>query len=459
MKPGNRATQENDARTSILNVIAADVTIKNNGSETEYWRQKSSKSPSAMMAKQAKSRLCIYPRNGIDTNSRPAYSILSEIQLEHFPNITIEVSDRHGEYISNLPKGLGSIFRYGLTFPKRYRPLVASIEKIGCTTLRLTQDGRLEIKGDTLVCSYERFSQSIEEIDRLYNRSSTILSRIKSAIADNLTNEATGKELVDPIRGRNPAIQKLTDAYVGNSDLDEHEEGDLIDLLVERRTALARQPTTKLGRLRNDLNLVTLETLIDRFRDALDDPNHSKQESFWETFFTENPFALQQLFGAPVIHIGNQLQVQSPRSDGGGARITDFILSNSITKEGLIVEIKTPSVSLLHEAKPYRGTGSSAIFRPSDQLSGAVAQLQSQKEALRTRLEGKIEEDDPLHSLNSASPRGALIAGRVNALSGASLKSFRRFRDGLHDVTILGFDEVVDRLEELLKLLGRGTIS
>lgn len=49
--------------------------------------------------------------------------------------------------------------------------------------------------------------------------------------------------------------------------------------------------------------------------------------------------------------------------------------------------------------------------------------------------------------------RGAIIVGKVSSLSAPQLESFVRYRSALSTVTILGYDEVLERLEGLLAML------
>jgi hypothetical protein len=46
-------------------------------------------------------------------------------------------------------------------------------------------------------------------------------------------------------------------------------------------------------------------------------------------------------------------------------------------------------------------------------------------------------------------PRGAVITGRISTLNPQQLESFLRYRAGLSTVTVLGYDEVLDRLKAL----------
>lgn len=71
------------------------------------------------------------------------------------------------------------------------------------------------------------------------------------------------------------------------------------------------------------------------------------------------------------------------------------------------------------------------------------------KQDLSWRLQRTEDLDiDPWHET-----RGAVIAGQVSNLSGAHLQSFLRYRADLATVTILGYDEVLERLKALHTML------
>jgi hypothetical protein len=46
-------------------------------------------------------------------------------------------------------------------------------------------------------------------------------------------------------------------------------------------------------------------------------------------------------------------------------------------------------------------------------------------------------------------PRGAVITGRISTLDPQQRESFLRYRAGLSTVTVLGYDEVLERLKAL----------
>lgn len=410
------------------------------------------------LARYTNGNLRIFPAKGSDFDSSEAHGQILEIRLEGHEKPFLYEHPEHGFLLDGLPDGLGSVFRYGMNLPRKYKCITNAIE-LGteCTVLSLTHDEKTSVEGKQFRLPYEKFNEFVQEIDRLHNRGHSVVYRIKNVTARNLVSSATSDPHIEPGRGRLPIIQKMTDAILGNNTLEDSEVEDVINLLTDQVASVARRRTESVGQLREDLNLVTLEVLIERFSKSLNDKKRSRDESFWQSFFTDNQFALQQLFGFPVVKVSDkQLQVKPPRSDGSGAREVDFLLLNTLTKEGLIVEIKTPSATLMKD-RSYRGTGSSDVFPPHQDLVKAVAQLQSQMESLQEQVTKKLADDDPLSRVHHASPRGALIVGQVSTLDAVSLESFRRYRDGLHNVTVLGFDEVAERLRALQQMLSNST--
>lgn len=430
------------------------VTMAVNGDEVVFTRHGPRDGDGVDMARHGRGWIRIFPREGSDVGSEAAYQQLREIRVESMTPPTLEENSRGDLYLDGLPDGLGTYFQYGLTFPRRYRCLVSAIEEnTSCTILQISRAGPMVAVGNTLTVPLGKFKAFLAEIDTHHERASTIVARLKGASAKNLVAEANGEAPQEPIRGRLEIIQKMTGSILGEEQLDDLEMNALLELMVSQAEAAVKSKPEAIGRLRNDLELVSLEVLIEKFEQAMTSDRAAKSEAFWQSFFSKNPLVLQQLFGFPVVNVAEgQLQVEPARSNKVGSRITDFLLVNTLTGEGLIVEIKTPSATLM-EAKAYRGSGSSAVLRPHRDLTGAVAQLQSQMDSLQERLAQKLKPDDPLVRLTLPASRGVLIVGCVAELKGASLDSFRRYREGLHAVSLLGFDEVLEHLKVLMALL------
>jgi hypothetical protein len=148
---------------------------------------------------------------------------------------------------------------------------------------------------------------------------------------------------------------------------------------------------------------------------------------------------------------GAQLQVRIPNIHGKGGRIADFVLVNTVTRNVIVVEIKTPATSVL--MSPYRGACGAEVFPPSKELSGAIAQLQAQMESAMTDFQKLVVQTPRAEEVETCVVRGAVIAGTAASLGPEQRKSFLRYRNGLHGVDVIAFDEVHDRLKGLHNML------
>lgn len=86
-------------------------------------------------------------------------------------------------------------------------------------------------------------------------------------------------------------------------------EGDqnvVISALNSHAASNAEAQPEKLAKLRGDIELVTLESLIKRYEQML---GEKLIEGRWRDFFNENPFILNMAFGCPVIKVRDQASV------------------------------------------------------------------------------------------------------------------------------------------------------
>lgn len=398
--------------------------------------------------------LRIFPINGVDHGPRPAYLRIREIQID----TTVwpwDPADPVGETqlgdlaLNGLPEGLGVIFGYGLNLPLHYRRLVKAVEETTeCTVIQLgAQSGT---SGDVLHLTVDQFLAFVSAVKRHRDRASMVASRLNDAEASNVVAEAIGAPTRKASPGRQPAIQMMTKIVAGETDLDEEGRAELLTLVsAESRAALTEHPQA-FGRLRADLDLVSLEVLIEQFEAALAG-TAARNETTWQTFFRQNVFALQQLFAAPVALVDEQVHVRIPSLRGTGAREPDFLLVNTVTRSVNLVEIKTPTTKML--SSKYRGQDGSQVFPPHRDLAGSVAQVQSQIQSALTDLPLILHRTADAPTLHLGVVRGAVIAGSIAGLSDVQRESFMRYRGGLSDVEVITFDEVLDRLKGLHQML------
>lgn len=171
-------------------------------------------------------------------------------------------------------------------------------------------------------------------------------------------------------------------------------------------------------------------------------------ESYWQRLFAEHNFILSQLFSAPAIVIEDQPYVGGKEVSNQGGSLADFLLQNSLVQSLSLVEIKKPAAALLAKTEYRQG-----VYAPSEELAGAIAQAQSQRDTLLKEYyvltKGKADAFpyDPL---------SIVIVGDTSELdTDKKRQSFELFRRGLKDIQIVTFDEVFGQAEKLLGLIRR----
>ena len=404
--------------------------------------------------------LHIYPRPGADVapSSTAADARPREIRIDTtvwpWPGSKPIGETERGEYrLEGIPEGLGVMFTYGLSLPKPYRGLARAMEsQAGCSVLQLGAAQSAGVDGDVLHVSLEAFERFVQAVDRQQRRSATVVTRLKEAEAHNLVAEAIGARTVTPSPGRAPIIRAITQVVSGATQFDVAGRDELLRLAASESATAARENAETLGRLRHDLEIVTLDELIKGYRAALDGPQ-AADEKRWQEFLEVNDFALQQLFAAPVVFAGREILVNLPDVHGAAYKTVDFLLWNPVAMTVHLIEIKTPKTPLM-AANPYRGRGAAEVYPPHAKLTGAVAQLQSQIEGARGGdLKILLAASSDMPNIDTRIVRGAVVAGRLDALTETQRISFLRYRDGLAGVDLVTYDEILTRLEGLQGLL------
>jgi hypothetical protein len=193
------------------------------------------------------------------------------------------------------------------------------------------------------------------------------------------------------------------------------------------------------------------EQALSEFETAL--RAHTDDEAYWQRFFELNLWLLQGIFASTVYFVGGDVYVggKGPIGrQGRGGVATDFLFSDDSTKSFAVVEIKTPTASIV--GARYRGrTGENdrnETFSMHGELTGGIVQTRNQIAVAIEDFEsvlGRALGPD----LNRIHPKGVLIIGKVDGLSQRQLESFNHFRYGLSDLTVVTFDELLKRSQLL----------
>jgi hypothetical protein len=173
---------------------------------------------------------------------------------------------------------------------------------------------------------------------------------------------------------------------------------------------------------------------------------NNSSELFWQNALSDRAFVLSQVFAYPVVKIGERMYVGGKRLDNKGGGLVDFIQKIKSTGSVILIEIKTPQTRLL--GGPYRDD----VYPLHNDVSGAIAQVlkyrQTFMKEFHTLIAGK-----PGWLLSE--PRCLVIAGNVaSELKNEHMQnSFEIHRERLQGVTLMGYDELFERLRCMVALL------
>jgi hypothetical protein len=438
------------------------VVVERNGTAlTMSWQDTSGRIERMLNYDSRESLIRIWPKMpysaGTTTGFQNQFRSIEEFQIdtsiwhEWDPDAELSESIRGEPELGGLPEGFGRIVSYGLGLPRTYRGFIRVLEdNTNCTIVRFGDATNEGADGDTFRVSLGRFATWKHAVDLNRDRGFRVVARINETETHNVFADVLGLAHENVSEGRHPIIKAITRSITEDTPLDEAEREALVSQMTTESLTAAKESPKAFGKLRQDIELVTLQVLIDQFRAGLNG-SIARSEDKWQEFFEKNIFALQQLFAAPVALYGSQLNLRLPNIHGRGGRIADFVLVNSVTRTVFVVEIKTPAASLV--GPHYRGADEAQVFPPHPELAGAVAQVQGQIESAGSDFRLLVQNTSGSDPIDTSVVRGAVIAGTASSLEPEQKRSFARYRNGLSNVELIAFDEVLQRLEGLHAML------
>ena len=211
----------------------------------------------------------------------------------------------------------------------------------------------------------------------------------------------------------------------------------------ELRDILKGLEDSNLQSLSSSLSIERLKRVRDEFGENLGNGT----EQYWQDFFKRNAWIISQVFSIPCILYDDQAYVGGKSFSGTGGNLPDFLYENKLTKNLAIVEIKTPKTQLL--GQPYRGNS----YSMSKEFSGAISQVLSYKQSLLNEFNSIYVNSGG--NVEAFSPRCVVVLGNTNELKTDRTKmgSFENFRACLNGVTVLTYDELLSRADDLLGIL------
>lgn len=216
--------------------------------------------------------------------------------------------------------------------------------------------------------------------------------------------------------------------------------------------ALKKLQDDKFANLEAFISKVRVDNVIQEFEDNLTNAD----ESFWQDFFEKNNDVFSQVFPHTVTFLKGETYVggKSTRGrDGQGGVATDFLFKHGSNGSFGVVEIKTPTTSIMSRT-PYRGGESGATnttFAPHKDLGGAIIQLENQIQTALEKFKDHLDEVHRDENLSRLNPFGLLVVGCYQDLTDDEKRSFELFRKSVR-VQILTFDEVLEKIKSINSL-------
>lgn len=207
---------------------------------------------------------------------------------------------------------------------------------------------------------------------------------------------------------------------------------------VERMTDSGQLPT-----LNAMLGLASLKATLETWRKNQD----NNDEDYWQELLESRTYVLSQVLSFPLVVIRAKAYLGGKGIDNRHGKYTDFLIANALTRSAVIVEIKTPLTPLL--SGPYRND----VYPFSEELSGAITQVLQQRRTFLTN-HAALHAQSSLEA-SSAGTCCVVIAGHIGTeLRDPRLKeNFELQRQSLHGVTIVTYDELFRKVDDLIRLI------
>ena len=405
-----------------------------------------------LIATATEDRFCTFPvhvRRGARDYLQPKYGTLTKITFSNERPEWAIPPDPYAfeELLSYLPTGFARQFQYGLGMTWEYRFLAEAAASVNGVNELVIRDGDdIEIAGNIYYLGDRRFDQLRRGIDRISSKHQKDALETKRLLAySNLLRHPLPEQF--PLRTKKIRPGEIYELVrIGNKALSRDDRKAAISLVRENREEIAKSDPVELLQLRADIEKVTLAALIEKFEDML---SKDLPEPKWQEFLKENAFILSLAFAYPVFLVQDQAYVGGATLRGVGEKFADFLTAQRYRANLALIEIKRPSSPLL-SAVPYR----ESLFCAHKELSGAMAQVLDQRYRLHLSFTQKIYESD-LRDVHPYAIQCIVIAGKTPE-GKAEKKSLELLRNASKDVTVLTFDELLDKLKEIQRVFDAG---
>lgn len=382
------------------------------------------------------------------------YKKIERVTIDNFTSICcngISQSFSSPEEIANvlqgLPEGLTRNPVFGFGFAIEYRIIVDVIQDLDIYNEIMIgynfNTGPLPSER-VFYISHEDFECARDSINKITSHSQVSARSVKYSKIHNILSQNMDIKPSIPSFGRHPLRKSFTELLLEKRTLTDEEQNEFMDTMTENVHSLFENNPRKITKITSGVEIIRLKHLTKEFENDIE---KNYRESHWQSFFVRNQFILSMAFGFPVIRIRGQAYVGSNKIEGKGDKISDFFMQNSLTNNSAIVEIKKPNTKLLNVKE---GKDHDRRYAPSAQLTSAISQLLDQKYEFQKNFLQKFHSSKG--SFESYSTRCCLIIGKTPSDEAAN-RSFEIFRNSFGDISIVTFDELLEKLRMLNSFL------
>lgn len=387
---------------------------------------------------------------------KPKYDQLRAITIvakEHKPWRLPESVQDFDEMLKELPTGFARHAIFGLGFKWEYRLIPEAIlEMVGVNELVIEPGDGASAELPTFKLGIDRFTRIRKAIDKISSKATRRSLKARRLAAYNETLHAAHPE---EFEHRYPEIKageiyELIQLRSRTSNRSAQDSLAATQVVKEDIHMIASEEPAKLFELKSIIEQVTLAQLIGEFESML---RMNLTEPKWQTFFKANPFVLSLAFSYPVILFQDQASVGGTTIRGNGESIVDFLMAQRFTGNLVLIEVKRPSTALV-ETRPYRGD----LHAPHRDLTASMAQVLDQRAQLLHHFAAKKSQDPALVNAHVSSVNCIVVVGTLPT-DAAQIRSLDIFRHSSKDVSVITFDELLEKLKELHRLMSVGIPS
>jgi hypothetical protein len=405
-----------------------------------------------LLAHVTASELIMFPRVSASYRPRflePKYNQIIRIRIPGEWQVPGSINE-FDWLLEELPVGFSRRAARGLGLKWENRLIVEAIEAATPATELLLVDGdEASLSGTTFTLGRRRFERARKAMAQIGRRAQSRALADRRILAHNEIVHPVDRERF-PEKRRQPRpgeIFELVQLSTRDQRRNQNDRDAATELVRRDAPQIAQENPRALLELRSEIERVTLAELIERYEALL---ARNPDERAWQRFFEEHPFVLSIAFPYPVLLIRGQAHVGGMTIDGRGESIADFLFRQRLTGGVAIVEIKTARSRLL-QASPFRGN----VYAAHADLCAAISQVLDQRSELTMNFHARAR-NPGMEDTHVGHVQCMVIAGR-DPDDADKRRSLDLFRNATKDVAVITFDELLEKLRAIHRLMQPAT--